>query len=138
MLKSIDFKSLSIGVLIYIFSTIAIGFLFASLLAATYFDLTHQSEWAFEFLVNSISILCAGYYTYKLARPGLRDHSLLLGIIIFVYLVIGTISQLFDAEGDPFLLNTAYDVSTLLLAYLGGRLARRNLSRKAAVHDITG
>jgi hypothetical protein len=138
LLKSTDFKALSIGVLIYIFSTIALSLLLASLLAAIFINLTEQLEWVSAFLINSISILCAGYYAYKLTRPGLRDHSLLLGIIIFIYLAIGTVSQLFDPEGESFWLNMTYDCSTLLLAYLGGRLARRSLSRKAATNNITG
>lgn len=138
MLKSVDFKALSIGLLIYIVTTAAAVFLFIAGLNAAQFHITPIWEYVFELCINMLAIFCAGYYTFKLTRPGLRDHSLLLGIIVFSFLAMGTIAQLFDSEGNPFLLNITYDASSLLLAYLGGRMARRRGLRQSEAGNITG
>ncbi|MGO4542240.1 hypothetical protein AB4Z33_26285 [Paenibacillus sp. 2TAB19] len=97
-----------------------------------------NNEWKFEFLISILATFAAGYYTFKLARRGIPNQSLLLGIIISAYHLIGTINQLQDTYSDQLLINLTYDASIILFTYLGGRLARRSLSRKAATNNITG
>ncbi|MBD2868298.1 hypothetical protein [Paenibacillus arenilitoris] len=138
MVKRIDFKALSIGVLIFAFCSIAAGFLLAAALAELsiqtgYELMTDKSELALEFLLAWFSVFWAGYYAQKTARKPGPDHSLLLGAILFAYHLIGTISAGFDPEGDPFVLNIAYDGSIVLFSLLGGKFARRERNKKEAV-----
>ncbi|WP_028608341.1 hypothetical protein [Paenibacillus harenae] len=138
MVKRIDFKALTVGVLIFAFCSVAAGFVLVAALVELSYQTSYElmnntSELIGEFLLAWLSIFCAGYYAHKISKkPGL-DHSLLLGAIIFAYQFFGTIAALFDPESDPFLLNILYDGSIVLFGYLGGKFAKRRLYKKKAI-----
>ena len=141
MLKKVDFKALAVGVLIFLFSFFAFGFLLVAALDELFtrmnFDLlSHTNELVFEFLLTWFSIFWAGYYTCKMSRKPSLDHSLLLGFVIFAYQFIGTLSSLFDPQSDPFIINIMYDGSIIIFSFLGGKLANRNRLKQSSVLDI--
>ncbi|MGM0883924.1 MAG: hypothetical protein ACQEXQ_23180 [Bacillota bacterium] len=143
MLNKIDFKALAVGVLIFLFSIFAFGFLLVAVLAeisiqAGFEMLSHTNELVFEFLLAWFSIFWAGYYTYKMSRKSKLYHSLLLGFFIFAYQFIGTLLSLFDPQNDPFIINILYDGSIIFFSYLGGKLAKRNRLKQSSALDIEG
>lgn len=143
MFNKVDFKALAVGVLIFIFSSFAFGFLLAAALAEIStrmnFDLlSHTNELIFEFLLTWFSIFWAGYYTSKMSRKPNLDHSLLLGFVIFAYQFIGTLSSLYDPQSDPFIINLMYDGSIIFFSFLGGKLAKRNRLKQSSAIDKEG
>ncbi|MFC0213955.1 hypothetical protein ACFFK0_16110 [Paenibacillus chartarius] len=138
MLGKLDYKTLAIGALIYFIGIYLAGFLILLLLLAVesiFPDLSfanmfnHALETILDFAIAWVVVFGAGYFAAQRTLHREINHSLVLGMIIFTLSLIGTIVDVFNPKGDPFLVNISFDLSLLVLTYLGGILAQRKEER---------
>jgi len=131
MMKRLDFRALSIGALIYfVGSNLLIAIIAFILVDVDNDNFVITYEFLIELLVSIIMIFLAGYYTQEQTRVEILNQSLILGIIFFVYHLLGTLSQMGDSNGDPFLWNISFDISIIIFAFLGSKFSIWRTKRK--------
>jgi hypothetical protein len=134
MFNKFDFRALSVGALIYFVGSYLLTALVAIILveASADIDLFAQdkNEFLIELTMSLILIYLAGFYTQRLSRVNSLNQSLVLGIILFLINLPGTLNQIWDPKGDPFLWNITYDITLIVFAYLGSIIAVRKTNKR--------
>lgn len=135
MLKKFDFRALSIGALIYFVGSFILTAIVVFLLVEVVPDnidlfANDRNEFLIEWVITLIVIFLAVYYTQRLSRIDNFNQGFVLGIILFIFNLPGTLNQIGDPKGDPFLWNFTYDISLILFSFLGSRIAIWKTKRK--------
>ncbi len=133
-MKKFDFRALSVGALIYFVGSYLSTALVAIVLVEASADIDllapDKNEFLIELAISLILIYLAGFYTQKLSRVNSLNQSLVLGIILFLFNLPGTLNQIGDPKSDPFLWNITYDISLIAFAYLGNIIAVRKTKKR--------
>ena len=139
MFKNINFKALTIGIIIFLLGSFILGLLLFYLifLLLEQFNselemidfLSDQSELIVSYLVSWAFGFYASYYTVIRTINKPVDHGIILGVLLLMYHLIGTALDLFDPKGDPFILNISYDVSVFICFVLGSKYAKERYEK---------
>jgi hypothetical protein len=136
MFNKFDFRALSVGALIYFVGSYLLTALVAIILVGASADIDlfaqDKNEFLIELTMSLILIYLAGFYTQRLSRVNSLNQSLVLGIILFLINLPGTLNQIWDPKGDPFLWNITYDITLIVFAYLGSIIAVRKTNKRNA------
>jgi len=122
MAERIDYKTIALGIVIYIAGVFAIGAAAKPLLGAEFVD-----RYAFDFIVSALVTFCAGYIVRRRTAVRTRNHSVILALVLLACNLILTISDLFSPVGDPLHINLLYDAVITISILSGGWCAARRL-----------
>jgi len=115
MTERTDYKTLAIGVVIYMAGVFATGLIALLVLGADVAE-----SYAFDFTVSALIAVCAGFVVrYRTAQRS-RNYSVILALVLLAFHLIVTIADLIHPDGDPLFVNLAYDATVSLSIVLGG------------------
>ena len=134
MIRSMDYRALAAGILIYFLGMFFLDMAVATLLKwlGQVFDYSAQrivDSFALEFVLAAVVTFCAGYYVNRISRSQRFDQSVVLALALLIFHLIGTIYSLFDADGAPLYINLFYDSTVTLAILTGGYYAKRRKIR---------
>jgi hypothetical protein len=130
MIRSIDYRSLAIGILIYFLGMFILELIVASLLKG----IGHLIDYSVQRIVDSVELeialsaavtFCAGYYMNMKSRTRRFDQSVVLATVLLIFHLLGTIYALFDSNGAPLHINLIYDSTVTIAILAGGQYAKR-------------
>lgn len=136
MKNKLDIKAILIGVIVYFIGSFIFPLAFTYFLVAIKFELvlllSPTAELVLDMFLISIVIVCAGYCTNKFSRNKNKiTNSIIFGVLISLYNIFGTMTEMNNYETQIFYINICFDISTIILSYIGGVISKKSKYKKA-------
>ncbi len=142
MIRSIDYRALAAGILIYFLGMFILELIVASLLKGIgqYLDYSFQpiiDSFALEIALSAAVTFCAGYYMNARSRLRLLDQSVVLAAALLIFHLIGTINAIYVPNGAPLYINLIYDSTVTIAILAGGQYAKRRKNDRQSAAETT-